>query len=175
MCDIAAYCGLRWGELLALRRRDTDLRNRTISVMHQIREVPKGFEETAPKTEAGIRKVVIPKVIQPALSAFLKGREQDDFLFLSSAGTHIRRSNWAAFLGGKRSKLGDTTGVYQEANWPSHLTWHSLRHFAATFWLQSGVSIVDVSEMLGHADTSITMRIYVGSDKEAHKRARNVL
>lgn len=175
MCDIAANCGVRWGELLALRPRDFDLKARKLDVGRQIRETPTGFEEAVPKTAAGIRSVVIPKAIIPDLQAFLKGKPKDDFLFMTSTGNHIRRSNWSAFLGGKKYKGNPGTGVYQKAKWPQHLTWHSLRHYAATSWIQKGVTIVDVSEMIGHADPSITMRIYVGGDKEAYKRAKNLI
>ena len=175
MCDIAANCGLRFGELLALRPCDFDLKQRSLSVTRQIREIPKGFEIAPPKTGAGRRQVVIPKVIFKDLEAFLKGKPKDDLLFVNSKGTYIRRSNWSAFLGGKKYKNQQTTGVYQASNWPQHLTWHSLRHFAATSWIQAGVSIVDVSEMMGHADPSITMRIYVGGDKEAYKRAKAIM
>lgn len=175
MCDIAAHCGLRWGELLSLRPRDFDLKGRKLDVSRQIRETADGFEETLPKTKAGIRSVVIPKAIVPSLQAFLKGKNKDEFLFLTSTGNHIRRSNWSSFLGGKKYKGNPGTGVYQKAKWPQHLTWHSLRHFAATSWIQKGVSIVDVSEMIGHSNPSITMRIYVGGDKEAFKRAKNLI
>jgi integrase len=175
MCDIAAHCGLRFGELLALRPSDFDLKQRSLSVTRQIREIPGGFEVAVPKTAAGRRQVVIPKAIMPALQAFLKGKAKDDYLFLSSKGTHIRRSNWSAMLGGKKYKGNHIPGVYQASNWPQHLTWHALRHFAATSWIQAGVTIVDVSEMMGHADPSITMRIYVGGDKEAYKRAKSIM
>jgi integrase len=175
MCDIASHCGLRFGELLALRPSDIDIKQRTISVTRQIREVPKGFEVAVPKTAAGRRTVVIPKVIVANLDAFLKGKPKDGLLFVNSKGGYIRRSNWSAFLGGKKYKDVQTTGVYQASNWPQHLTWHSLRHFAATSWIQAGVTIVDVSEMMGHADPSITMRIYVGGDKEAYKRAASIM
>jgi integrase len=180
MCDIAAHCGLRFGELLALRPSDIDIKQRSLYVARQIREIPKGFEIAPPKTGAGRRHVVIPKVIVKDLEAFLAGKPKDELLFVSSKGTYIRRANWSAFLGGKKykdKKYKDkqTTGVYQAANWPQHLTWHSLRHFAATSWIQAGVSIVDVSEMMGHADPSITMRIYVGGDKEAYKRAKSIM
>lgn len=37
---------------------------------------------------------------------------------------------------------------------------HCLRHTAATSLLSRGVNVKVVSEMLGHADVSITLRIY---------------
>jgi len=37
---------------------------------------------------------------------------------------------------------------------------HSLRHTHATLLLDSGVSPVDIAKRLGHADVSITLKIY---------------
>lgn len=37
---------------------------------------------------------------------------------------------------------------------------HSLRHTHATLLLDSGVNPVDIAKRLGHADASITLKIY---------------
>jgi integrase len=37
----------------------------------------------------------------------------------------------------------------------------ALRHTAATRWLLAGVSIAQVSRLLGHADAGFTLRVYV--------------
>jgi integrase len=37
---------------------------------------------------------------------------------------------------------------------------HSLRHFVATELLAAGLSAKDTAEMLGHADPSLTLRVY---------------
>jgi integrase len=41
------------------------------------------------------------------------------------------------------------------------IRFHDLRHTAATLLLGQGVNVKVVSEMLGHADVSITLRLYV--------------
>jgi integrase len=40
------------------------------------------------------------------------------------------------------------------------IRFHDLRHIAATLLLSRGVSVKVVSEMFGHADVAITLRIY---------------
>jgi integrase len=40
------------------------------------------------------------------------------------------------------------------------IRFHDLRHIAATLLLSRGVNVKVVSEMLGHADVTITLRIY---------------
>ncbi len=43
---------------------------------------------------------------------------------------------------------------------PTTIRFHDLRHTAATLLLSSGVHPKVVSEMLGHTDISITLRVY---------------
>ncbi len=52
---------------------------------------------------------------------------------------------------------------------------HSLRHFAATELLAAGITVVDAAEMLGHADPSLTMRVYAHASTERQKIAAGVL
>jgi integrase len=40
------------------------------------------------------------------------------------------------------------------------ITLHSFRHTFASLLIEHGMSVMDVSELLGHSDTTITMKIY---------------
>jgi integrase len=52
---------------------------------------------------------------------------------------------------------------------------HSLRHFAATELLAGGISPHDTAEMLGHADPSLTLRVYAHASTERQKAAAGIL
>lgn len=52
---------------------------------------------------------------------------------------------------------------------------HTLRHSAATAWLENGVNLKAVSTMLGHADISITGDIYAHMSDETAKNAMETL
>jgi integrase len=52
---------------------------------------------------------------------------------------------------------------------------HSLRHFAATELLAAGVTPNVAAEMLGHADPSLTMRVYAHASTERQKSAAGIL
>jgi integrase len=43
---------------------------------------------------------------------------------------------------------------------PDSITWHTLRHTAASQWIRHGVDIFTVSRRLGHASASFTMDVY---------------
>lgn len=52
---------------------------------------------------------------------------------------------------------------------------HDLRHTAGSLKLDHGVTLTNVSEVLGHADTEITARIYLhGSDQGRALAVANV-
>jgi len=72
-------------------------------------------------------------------------------VFATGKGTTINVNNlryrtWKRLL--ERAGLPATTRI------------HDLRHSAATLLLSRGVPIKVVSEMLGHADVSITLSVY---------------
>ena len=57
----------------------------------------------------------------------------------------------------------------------SEIHLHSLRHFAATELLAGGIPARDAAEMLGHADASLTLRIYAHATAERQQAAAKVL
>lgn len=54
-------------------------------------------------------------------------------------------------------------------------TTHSLRHQFASECLEAGMNIVDLSEVLGHSDPSITLKIYVHAMPDAFDRTRDMM
>lgn len=54
-------------------------------------------------------------------------------------------------------------------------TTHSLRHQFASECLDDGMNVVDVSAVLGHADPSVTLRIYVHPMPGAEQRTRAMM
>lgn len=68
---VAAYGGLRWGELVGLRRHRVDLRAGTVRVAEQTTEINGQFRQGAPKSEAGLRSVALPRFVVKALDEHL--------------------------------------------------------------------------------------------------------
>ncbi len=54
-------------------------------------------------------------------------------------------------------------------------TTHSLRHQFASEALDDGMNIVDLSAVLGHADSSVTLRTYVHAMPDAEQRTRALM
>ena len=54
-------------------------------------------------------------------------------------------------------------------------TSHSLRHQFASECVDDGMNIADLSVVLGHADPSVTLRIYVHAMPDAEQRTRAMM
>lgn len=146
---VLAYCGLRIGEMAALRVRHVDMLRRRFRVEESVTEVNGELQWSSPKDHQR-RSVPFPPFIAEDLALELAGRGPDDLVFTSSKGATLRvrsmRRNWfdvaalAAGLGG--------------------LTPHELRHTAASLAVAAGASVLSVQRMLGHDKPSTTLDVY---------------
>jgi integrase len=94
---VAAYTGLRWGELAGLRVRRVDLLHRQITVAEQLLEVRGQLAFGPTKTGAGQRTVTLPTVAAEALAEHLSvyaEADPDGLVFPAERGGPIRRSNF---------------------------------------------------------------------------------
>jgi integrase len=165
---------------LALRWRDTDQENGTISINQSLgRSLTQGLIFTPPKTQRGKRTIDIGDSTIEVLKAH-KGMqilersvvedsyEDSGLVFADPFGRPLNpMALTRAFQG-----LARKAGVQ-----PPRL--HDLRHFHATMMLQLRQNPVIVSQRLGHASVSITMDIYAHAlpawQKEAARTFANAL
>jgi integrase len=63
----AGYLGLRWSELVALRREDVILPAGRLRVTHSLVEVNGHFHEGPPKTAKGLRSMTVPRFLADAI------------------------------------------------------------------------------------------------------------
>ena len=95
---LAAWCGLRRAELLALRRRHLDLLHATVRVeaaMHTLRD--NSIVVGPPKTDAGRRTIAIPPHITGDMEAHLAhyvGPGPDDLVFTEVRADHSASTRW---------------------------------------------------------------------------------
>ena len=149
----ALNTAMRKNEILTLRWENVNLDNNIITLEHT--------NTKSKKT----RRIPINSTLRTLLlEQRLKGRGSD-YVFVSSKGTPYARhdSLKQAFIGAcKRANI-------------KGLRFHDLRHTAATRMVESGVSIVAVSRILGHADLKTTMRYAHPEDslKEAVENLAN--
>lgn len=155
----AAFTGMRWGELVGLKREFLWLHKDTIRVEWQLLELDDGsFEEKEPKY--GSRRTLrIPPFLVAILKAFIatlpEGREH---LFLTARGAHPRRSAFGslafseavhgreATYNGSKVRKPAVTAVKDAAG----LTVHGLRHSHKVWIDEDGAARVAAEERMGH-------------------------
>lgn len=164
---MAAGTGLRWAELTSLTPMDIDLGARKIRIVRQTIEMGNGqFIAGRPKTKAGVRRAPIPRECVEGLAQLMEGLRPDDLVFRSPRGGRLRRSNW-----GRRSWVP----AREAAGWPANLSFHNLRHYAATYMVRAGLEPADIAKVIGHSNPNFTMARYVGGDDKSVDRALEVL
>jgi integrase len=148
---LAAFVGLRKGELLGLRRCDLELDSRQLTVAQQRQLDRHGAHLVGPpKTEAGRRTITIPAAIVPDLRAHLLKYAQpaaDGYVFTGFRGDalapHVLHQRWSS----ARGSLG-----------LDHLHFHDLRHLAGTLTASTGAGTKELMHRLGHASPQAALR-----------------
>jgi len=150
MTLLAAWCGLRFGELAELRRSDLDL---AAGVIHVRRGVVRADGQTiigTPKSGAGIRDVAIPPHLLPAvrdhLAANVNGRK--GLLFPAADGVgHLAPSTLYTVFYPARVVAGRPD-----------LRWHDLRHTGAVLAAATGATLAELMGRLGHSTAGAALR-----------------
>jgi integrase len=148
---VAAYAGLRWGELIGLRVRRVDLLHRRITVAEQATEIDGHFTWGPPKTEAGRRTVTLPAVAAEALAEHIRDHSQpgpDGLVFPSPEGGLLRRSNFNRRVWRPATRAAGVEG----------LRFHDLRHTSATLSIAAGASTRELMARMGHSSSAAALR-----------------
>ncbi|WP_449062397.1 tyrosine-type recombinase/integrase [Planomonospora algeriensis] len=159
---LATFGSLRWGELAALQRRHLDLEARTVKVMGSTTELKDGSVTIGPpKSAAGRRTVALPEIVISELRAHLD-RYTDDhdgaFVFLGAKGAMLRRSTFTRAWT-KALKGAGLSGVH----------FHDLRHTGNTFASQSGATLRELMNRMGHSTTRAAL-IYLHTEGERDRK-----
>jgi integrase len=145
---LAAYAGLRIGEVRALHWSEVDFDAATITVLRSCAE-DGTFQQ--PKSEAGVRTVPM----LPALRELLVPLARFDGLVIATKdGRPVQERNLRRSLDAAKDKAGmDGT--------EARLSWHSLRHsFGSYLATELELPATTVARIMGHADAGFTLRAY---------------
>lgn len=170
---LAAYSGARRGELLALKWADLDYADKSMRIRASAGMVENQRLEGSTKSGRE-RRVSLDDVTLAALKAHRKQQMKDQavageawedtgLVFVNGLGKPIYPTSVYA-------RLVQAVERYNEANnakpedergpvLPS-ARFHDLRHVHATLLLKAGVPVHVVAARLGHADPSVTLRVY---------------
>lgn len=168
---LAAWCGLRFGEVSALRRSDlvTTDEGMTLRIRRGVVRVGNRMVEGPTKSAAGERDVIVPPHIVADVKAHLKDHAQWGKAGLLFPST----TKGSAFLtqgqlAGHKTKLyrngtvkeagSGFRGALEAVGGLEGVTFHKLRHFAGTNLAVAGATTKELMDFMGHADLTIAMR-----------------
>ncbi len=161
---LGGVMGLRFGEAVALTRSGVDTDAATIQISHTVSEVKGHLRIGPPKTAASFRTLSLPKALAVELDRHLEvctpgGPESP--VFQDDDGGYVRRSNFRTRVWLPALEAAGLQG----------LTFHGLRHSAATAWIAQGVDARTVQHLLGHSDPRLVLRLYAHAQDEGLRLA----
>lgn len=142
---LATFAGLRWGELIALRRHNIDLEACEIWIVETTAQLDTGrLRAEMPKSRAGRRTVAFPAElvheIRWHLERFAEPGERG-LLFVGPQGARLRRSNFGRIW----VKTCESRCARRH--------FHDLRHTGGTLAAATGASLKELMARLGHSST----------------------
>ena len=152
MVLLMAYTGMRWGEVAGLRVGDIHVDRRvrppqldlggriTFHVAQAVADVNGTLVVGTLKSHQR-RAVDVPAVLEGELLARVDSRPADALVFPSRSGGPLRVGNFRRDWFDKAAAAVGLPG----------LTPHELRHTAATLAIESGASVKEIQQMLGHS------------------------
>lgn len=178
---MALFCGLRKGELLALKWSDIDFNKNTVSITKSTGIAGKKVITKSPKNKSSIREISIPASVVSILKQYKKEQAEyrlsigdkwigEDYIFIQYSGKQMSISiPYATF---KKIILN----YNKKANQPlPNIPLHGLRHTSATLLISQNIDVKTVSSRLGHSQTSTTMNIYSHALKKMDEQAADTL
>ncbi len=158
--------GIRIGELCALKWENVDLREGTIRISATLQRLSRTEAEhesrtriviSTPKSETSARTIPL---IEHAAALCKRFAVSDPAAYVLTGTEHCMEPRVLQYRIQKYTRDCGLEGVHA----------HTLRHTFATRAVEVGFEIKSLSEILGHAGTSITLERYVHSSMEL-KRA----
>ena len=146
---LAAWCGLRRGEVLGLRRDDVDLAAGCVVVRRNRVELlaTRASFDAEPKTDAGKRTVALPPHLLPVLAEHMASWAGPDRVFVGRDGRPMQGDAIRQAFGRARRKAG-----------MPGFRFHDLRHTGQTLAAATGATVKDLMRRLGHATPAASYR-----------------
>jgi len=167
LLEVLAWCGLRLGEALALRRRSVDLDAGLLMISESLSDASGTLSFQTPKTHQR-RTMSIDAGLQHVLREHLARNvppEPDALLFTGQTGQPLRSSSFYRYVWRPATGHAGVEGA----------TPHTLRRSVGSWLADAGMPILDVAAYLGHARTQVTLKHYARSLDERGVRVASVI
>lgn len=172
------YTGMRVGEMCALKWKDLDLKEGTLSITktyYNPTNKTTEYKLLTPKTKTSKRTIAIDAVVLAELEShrvrqnIVKMEHRDsyhekDFIFAMTR----KNFGYPQYVKKIETRM---TRILKLAKLNTELTPHSLRHTHTSLLAEAKVGLEEIMERLGHIDAKITKRVYLHVTKTMKKEA----
>jgi len=168
---LAAFYGLRRGEIVGLKWQAINFQNQTLTIQHTV--IPVSYEgkqitieKDRAKNKSNHRTLPLVPAFQELLQRIQREQQANRTLYKGSYCTDYKDYIYLDKLG-QRIKPGYITQhfpIVLEKHDMRRIRFHDLRHSCASLLLANGVSMKEIQEWLGHSHFSTTANIYAHLD-----------
>lgn len=172
----AILCGMRRQEIVALKWSDIDFKNKQFRINRAASHIiGKGTVATTTKTEKSVRTLFLPEILEKLLHKLKTEQNESRFKY----GNKWKNENWIF-----TQQDGHIMHIQTPSHWWSsfakdngieNVTFHGLRHTAATYMIKNNVPISTVSGVLGHSNITTTLNTYTHVVEDTKKIAIDVM
>ena len=171
---VAAFYGLRRGEVVGLKWDAIDFEQGTISVKRTVTSTIidgkyQEFEQQSAKTKSSLRTLPLVDPIAERLKAVKEQQEYNQKICGNCYNQEYLGYVFVDAMGNLIQPDSVTTGFPQllKENGLRRIRFHDLRHSCASLLLKEGVPMKQIQEWLGHSDISTTANIYAHLDSQS--------
>ncbi|EPQ9259623.1 tyrosine-type recombinase/integrase [Listeria monocytogenes] len=182
MIKLALYCGLRRGEVIGLTTKDMNYNKNTINVYRAvIKSASEGIklDETKNKRK---RIVPAPAGLMQEIKELAKEKQKNkDKLGLLWKGTKdldgktvvliFSHDDGIPFTPASVTRMFNRFLEKEENNDLTKISFHDLRHSAASFLLEQGINVKVIQNILGHSDIKVTLNTYAHITEDGYSEA----
>ncbi|WP_261797548.1 site-specific integrase [Bacillus testis] len=175
---ILSYTGMRVGELVALKWKDMDFEEHTISITKTYYNPTNNtleYQLVQPKTRRSKRTIVVDEDVIAALKEHMELQKKvkkrlgetyldEGFIFAK----HGRQPGYPIFIKTVENRMAR---LLKLAGLNTELTPHSLRHTHTSLLAEARVGLEEIMDRLGHCDDETTKNVYLHITKEMKKEA----
>ena len=175
---VLSYTGMRVGELIALKWKDIDFHNHTISITKTYYNPTNNtvkYELVTPKTRKSKRTIIVDEIVIDALKAhrinqqkvkdhYVETYHDANFIFAKVE----RFPGYPIIIKTVENRMARLLKI---ATLNEELTPHSLRHTHTSLLAEAKVGLEEIMDRLGHCDDETTKNVYLHITQELKKEA----
>jgi integrase len=142
---LATFASLRYGEIIGLQRRHLSVTDGRVKISQQAIQTNDGRTFDGEPKARSIRTVTLPDFMTAEVEAHLRryvGRSPSAYVFLGPKGARPTRANFHRIWNKARKAVGQP-----------ELHLHDLRHTGNTFAAETGATLRELMDRMGHRST----------------------